>query len=375
MGQRQLPVASDIPKNSVFRSCAWLDAWLDVYGPDENIRLLAIEDFGNQRGSLYAWRQTIRHLWPILQLTPAGCGSHQISSPRSEYNRLECSAATFFSRIQDLGWQRILIEDICNFDFVLDVLDFLDAPSFSLSDLESLTAAANGANSRHLAIVFPRANRRSWIDAICLAVSFVEYSYCIVAEDFDNYKGALGGDTRRRYFGMRKRLQEEHSVEWEQISIAALPYFCAKLNAFHRERWGRPCYSQKSQEFISKFLLNLESQGGVCDLSAMRIDGEIRSVLLDVEWRDRRYNLQSGYDASWSNRYKLGSIHIGKKIEESIKSRRTYDLLAGQGLRADYKRHIATHVIPMFDFELCRGGLAYVRWLQLKLRHQKTTLA
>lgn len=111
---------------------------------------------------------------------------------------------------------------------------------------------------------------------------------------------------------------------------------------------------------MNAFIPHFISDGGSVYLSRLRVNGDVVSVLYDLEWQGVRYNLQSGYAESLHSQLKLGSIHLGKAIEEALDSGCQYECLAGEGKNDAYKKRLATSTPILASVEVRRGALAHL---------------
>ncbi len=317
------------PFESVFRTESWVQAWIDTWGNDRRIRLIDLGGRGNPLEYIYQERGLIKKSVPTKCLNLAGVGGFQISSPRSEYNDLNALLGLFggarelFRELAKLNWQQFYLRDC-------------------LANVISQWCSSSNYHNAH-----------------CVQERH-ELAYHVDANSFPDYLMSLGTSTRLKYFNRRNRLANFGEIERIGRPSAEAGNFFKELNNFHLMRWGRPCYSEQSQQFMSDFFCRLESQGGKVILDGLYVDGELVSVLLDVVWQGRRYNLQSGYLQQKYSRISLGSIHLGYGIEEAIKNSQIYDFMAGTGKNENYKLSISNASVNLQNLILVRGWLKII---------------
>lgn len=323
-----------LPMPSVFRTRSWVQAWLDTWGKHPGVELI---DLGGRRDPLdMLYRTTIRlKRWlPAETLCLAGIGVGAIHTPRSEYNHMsemtqQCGGEEGLKDVlKTLKWNQFIFPDV-----------LVDAPSHQ--QLLSLSTSTR------------------WP----LFVERDEPAYCIESASFKAYCDNLSGNTRRRYFHQRQRLESLGGFQAERWSIDRIETFFQTLNQLHISRWGRPCYSADSISFLKQFTANLEDEGGIVVLDVLKLNGAIVSVLFDIIWKGTRYNLQSGYVTSGASGLSLGALHLGYGIEEAVTNRQRYDCLAGRGKHTDYKRYIANKTYRLQTVILQKPSIAILRTL------------
>ncbi len=188
----------------------------------------------------------------------------------------------------------------------------------------------------------------------------IEISYRIQSDEFSRYKAQLSSSARTKYFNRKSKLSEYGRIEL--IELTSTQDFFQVLNEFHRLRWGRPCYSPQSMDFLALFVERIRGEGGQPILQLLQVAGETVSVLFDVVWDGVRYNFQSGYFEKKFPQIALGSLHFGIAIEQALAAGLAYDLLAGTGKNVNYKQKIATDEITMISTVLARGWLKRLYW-------------
>jgi hypothetical protein len=316
---------------SVFRTEAWVQAWIDTWGQDPRIELIDLGGKKDPLQTVYRIKQRLKKVLPLTTLVNAGFGFGSLSTPRAEYNSLQGlvdmagGVLPLQRQLDSLSWSQYSLADIS-----------------AQSTTNTLVRQLEAMGKWHLRLVKS------------------EPAYSIKSTDFPQYLAGLGANTRAIYFNRRQRLQEHGEISFRRYQCAEADEFFALLNNFHIPRWGCPCYSEQSQQFMTLFCQRLNAAGGRAIMESMSVAGEIVSVLFDVEWQGVRYNFQSGYNANKFNRIALGSIHFGYAIEQALTESFSYDLMAGVGKHSDYKAKIATHVIEFNSYMLVRGAAKYL---------------
>jgi hypothetical protein len=315
-------MAQNSPARSLFRSDAWVSAWLETWGRDRQIQIIDLGGRGAPLEMMYLLKHRIKNFVPVKSLLVAGYGFASFDPPRAEYNSLDslisCAGGLLplIHELKKLPWNQCVLTDICDNE---------------IAELLSVSTSL-------------------------LPVKFrSDIVYRIDAMDFREYKQGLGSSTRAKYFNRRSRLAEQGTIEL--FNSETPREFFSWLNQFHCARWGRPCYSPRSMDMFNLFLERIKQEGGGPILQMLRIDGEIVSVLFDVVWQGVRYNLQSGYNEKRFGHLALGSLHFGYAIEEALSDGNSYDFLAGMGKNANYKAKISTVCQPMNTYCLSRGWL------------------
>ena len=317
---------------SVFRTEAWVQAWIDTWGKDPKITLI---DLGGKKHPLecvYTENKRIKKILPVTTLHLAGVGCTNVSTPRSEYNDINGlialfgDIATLGKNLAILGWQEFLVPD------VIDNSDYID----SLKDLsQSLNAS--------------------------LYVKKVEPAYHVQIANFTDYLASLGASTRLKYFNRRDKLAAYGEIERRTHSLYEAEIFFKLLNDFHIHRWGTPCYSKASQNFLINFQERLSMLGGQSIMESLSVNGEVVSVIFDVVWAGKRYNFQSGYAENKFPKIALGAIHLGYSIESAIQNGQMFDFMAGTGKNTNYKANISNCITQIKTLSIQRSYLKLAR--------------
>lgn len=332
-------------RESLFRSRAWVQAWIDTWGSHAQIKLIDLGGRGDPLEHVYITRARLKKILPVSCLCLAGTGWGAIATPRAEYNNLDSlvslagSVAALADLLRPLSWQIFSLPDVI-------------FPGKDEQLLQTMASALGG-------IVH---------NAKC------ELAYSVAPQPWESYLANLGANTRLAYYNRRKLLSSLGVVEIRQHPLHEADAFFAQLNSFHSLRWGRPCYAPDTLSFMFNLGQRLPEEGGRLLLESLAVNGEIVSVLVDIEWQGTRYNLQSGY---YENRYAkiaLGALHMGYAIESALQQHCAYDFMAGQGKHSNYKARIATEQQPLVSYQLERGLLKPLRQLQMRFKAREMLL-
>ncbi len=136
------------------------------------------------------------------------------------------------------------------------------------------------------------------------------------------------------------------------------------LNRLHQLRWGKPAFVGPRLSFHQHLARGLAGRGELA-VSRLRVAGAVVSVLYDIRKGGRQYNINMGFDPTFSGKLSLGLIHLGYAMERAAEQLvTTYDFLAGPGQRSDYKRYLSQERRQLSCLQVLRGRLlpALYRW-------------
>ncbi len=318
-------------ETSPFRTQAWVQAWIDTWGKDPRITLIDLGGRGHPLEQVYLTRTRLKKILPLKILCLPGNGVGPLSTPRAEYNNLNSLVSMaggikeLATELRKLGWQQMRITDV--------------ESSAAIYDIQAL--AARLASPVH--------------------IESIDTSYSVQPVPFQTWLDQLGSNTRLAYYNRRQRLAQIGEISFVDYAWHEAPQFFKQLNEFHINRWGGPCYSPESQRFLHNFCERLTAEGGQAIMQAMRVNGEIVSVMFDFVWQAKRYNLQSGYYENHFPKIALGALHFGYAIEAALEQGQAYDFMAGMGKNANYKERIANHQTSMTSFSLETKPLSWLR--------------
>jgi CelD/BcsL family acetyltransferase involved in cellulose biosynthesis len=176
-----------------------------------------------------------------------------------------------------------------------------------------------------------------------------------LSQGFGDYLRSLGQSTRRSLWNLRRRLAQQGTVSFEQLSPAEIAGGLSDLNRLHHLRWQRPAFAGAGLDFHTRLAARMASRGELA-LSRLRVAGQVVSVLYDIRKGARQYNISMGFDPDFSRRVSLGLIHLGHAMESAAeRGVSTYDFLAGLGKRSDYKRHLSQARRNLSSVQVLRG--------------------
>ncbi|WP_196159536.1 GNAT family N-acetyltransferase [Reinekea sp. G2M2-21] len=315
----------DLDLNSnLFQSDAWHSAWTDVWGGSNPIQM---SDAPHHK-HFYQVTQQLKGWLYVDSFVPCGSHSDANSGVRSEY-----------FQISERFSEAIVAQAITSFAGQMIIPDVI----------------VQGPTAKVIASLVAKSGCQ-------LVVRNKELAYSVDCRegDFERYLFQLSGNTRAKVFNRRTRLKTMGTVTvgnmWPDVDA-----FIDILNHFHEARWSKPCFQGKNLSFVKTLLLNLGKQNKAVNLSALKLDQRVVSVALDIEYGNRVFNLQLGYDQSLSKGLSLGLLHLGYSIEDAMKKPGIYwyDMLAGQGKNTAYKQKLATSAIELADFVVVKP-----KWLQ-----------
>lgn len=310
----------------IFATHQWVDAWEKAWSDNENIiRLRPHENVNDCRDGFY----THQHFTPFglkfTTLFSSGVSTPASPSLRSEYFNLNDRAIEpFIDAAASYKWDQLYIPDLIS------------------SSLEYLEICRR-AQAKQFKVVIRD-------ESISYAVSLRE-------ANFEHYLQGRSGNTRAKLFNKRKSLLKAGEIRitnlWPNVEV-----FIETLNTFHLSRWCKPCYEGRNLKQIIYFLNEIARAGGVPDLSVIYCDNQPISAVLDVEYRGRIYNIQSGYREDFLRGVSLGTLHLGFQLEKAFMSGCDfYDFMAGKGKSSDYKKSLATHSELLISIMLVRSSL------------------
>lgn len=316
--------ASNYP--GIFATHEWVDAWQNAWSECAAIEVVQPHaDSDNCRDGFYRYTQSRLHLIKITTLFPAGISTPASPSLRSEYFNLQQElVGTFLTSARSFKWDQLYIPDL-----------MLASPHYLHL---CATAEAVGLN-------------------IIVRDHSVSYAVRLCDNNFADYLKGLGSNTRLKLFNKRKKLYQLGEVRVENL-WPQVDEFIALLNQFHLQRWGKPCYAGRNLLQITGFLKNIAVAGAVPDLSVIYCNDEAVSAVLDLEYRGRIYNIQSGYREKFQDGISLGTLHFGFQLEKAfISGAEYYDFMAGNGKNSDYKKSLATHSATLVSVMVVRSKL------------------
>lgn len=300
---------------SLFQSNAWQSAWWDTWGHQAGFEL--VRKWDGKVSGLYESNYRLKGVLPVRSLQFVGTSYRELRTPRTEYNRFceENSGGkelvdAMESLLEERAWTEAVFKD-------------LRTGSSEVSALVTIAAT------------------RGW----AFRVTSSDHGYAVnTAGCFTDYIGSLGAKSRLRLYNRRKIFESLGQVQECNLWPDNTDQFFSELNRFHLARWQKKCVTEKSLEFHKRFLSRIVHEGGRPVLSVIYCNGKVVSVLYNVWFEGVVYNIQAGFEEGFHPKLSLGSLHLGYAIEDAFLSPDTmsFDLLAGQGKREDYKARFST---------------------------------
>ncbi|WP_320826526.1 GNAT family N-acetyltransferase [Reinekea sp.] len=335
-----LPPGPD--RMTLFQTTAWQQAWQNSWLPTLQTPQFKLYP----AAGAYQVRHVLKGLLRVSSLVPFGCHAPLVGSMRSEYWHHVAPIEKQTPSVE--GWLQRALPYIKDQLLLRDVA--LDSAAFQ--------AIARFATAHNLALL-----QRD--ESIAYAVDSEHQS-------FANYLSILGANTRLKLFNRRKRFAQLGAIRvvnmWPDTRA-----FIEQINVFHLARWGRPCFSGTNRNFVEQLMTQLVADGHRVDLSALMLDEEIVSVLLDLTVEQRTYNLQGGFLEDRFKGISLGTLHFGYQIEKACVDQgvQVYDFMAGAGKHSNYKVKLGTMSTKLVDLALVKSP-----WLAVfyRLNEQKNRL-
>jgi len=310
----------------IFSTHEWIDAWQTAWADSGNIKLAEVHtSLAHGRHGFYQYSQTKFSLFKFTTLFPAGISTPVSPSLRSEYFVVgEQTAAEFIAAACGHCWDQLFIPDV-----LINSLEYAQ-----------LVQAAEATGLE----VLVRDTAASYAVRVC-------------GNNFEHYLKHIGSNTRLKLYNKRKKLHPLGVIEvrnlWPQLDE-----FIDILNGFHQQRWGKVCYQGRNLQQITTFLHTIAANGGAPDLSVIYCNGKPISAVLDLHYRQRIYNIQSGYLEKFQDGISLGTLHLGMQIEKAFSTDADYyDFMAGNGKHSNYKQALATHSENFASLMLVRNPL------------------
>lgn len=170
--------------------------------------------------------------------------------------------------------------------------------------------------------------------------------------DVRDYLAALPAGERRAMCARNARARVSYVPEGGSLG---------QLFELHDRRWGTSGMPPRVRQFLDA-LAAACAAGSDVQLRVSRLvhAGAPCSARLLLECDGATHDLQAGFDPTALRAASLGKLHLGFEIERAFAAPGThaFDLLAGQGMRADYKVRLAAEPVPLCDVHVVRS-----RWL------------
>jgi CelD/BcsL family acetyltransferase involved in cellulose biosynthesis len=194
---------------------------------------------------------------------------------------------------------------------------------------------------------------------------------------FGQYLAGLGQSTRRSLWHLRRRLGSPAEVRLEQVPGSDLDAAFADFNRLHTLRWGESAFGGKRLGFHRGLAADLARRGEL-RMSRLWVGARLVSMLYDIRKGSNQYNIKMAFDPSVEQQYSLGLIHFGFAMEAAAaEGVRSYDFLAGRGLKTDYKSHLGQRSDELATVHLTRGALLprLYRWYDSRMNNAGQEIA
>lgn len=327
----------------LFRSEPWLKAWLKSWGDHDSI---IDKPSRNTEGEGVNLRHVLlkikvkRRCIPVVRAFPLGISNLDLPSIRSEYFFLpqdEVSPSSYIDAALKSRWDEFFIPDI-------------------LRSSDLYNAIVKAAHERGLWPITVKTESTYAVD--------------LAHRDFALYVDNLSKSTRLKLYNRRKILNSIGEVSIENVWPQREKFY-EILNNFHQKRWGKDCFQGRNLVLINTLLDELSKQDDAVDLSVLKVNGRAVSVVFDIRFNRRQYNIQSGYMEHFDKRISLGTLHFGYQIEKAFASKNIdfYDFMAGSGKHSDYKKNLTNSQDQLISLLLVRNPymkLAYKAQEQIR---------
>ena len=186
---------------------------------------------------------------------------------------------------------------------------------------------------------------------------------------FDDYLHSLSANSRRKVYGQRNKLLAAGSLRIERYGNDDASECLSILSELHERRWGRRVFSEDWIRFHETLARSWDGAGST-SFSVLRLDDAPVSILYDIKFGKKVFNLQMGFDPSALDAASLGLLHLGYEIEHAASEGfEIFDLLAGSGMKTDYKRAISNAQTAMWTVQMVPNDtLASLYRVRNKLR-------
>lgn len=314
----------------LFLSWQWMYSWWEVYGNQENDKLLLIGVYDdNDRliclAPLYKSLYKLKKFIPITRIQFLGTKIGGYSGFRTEY--LQFIADFKYSEESTKLILRYLVKHV-NFD------------ELWLKDL-----VVNSNTYQNLSVV----NHKK---KLYRRLQSKDYTYGInVKDDFMSYIESLGKNSRLKVYNRRKVLNILGNITLESVDAGNYKDIFPILTDFHLPRWEISLSYNNHVKFISKLINDGSiSPSGI----VIRLDNEPVGCTFDIISGDRSYNLQIGYLNGINKKISMGSLTLGYATELYCNDPEImhYDLLAGEGKNTNYKVRIANEDVKLESLQI-----------------------
>lgn len=327
-------VWEDAGEAGLFQHPAWIREWLATFGGE--------------------------HLKPLVWLGLDGRGAVQAYSAWSIESRKTFGRA--FRRLQPLGssvWtpdafpsEHPALADRAGSRGRVRLRDVLDALLEADWDDVVVPYVCVGSEMDAALAPWAESHRLPWVRY------GLPNSYSIdTAGSFERYRSSLSANTRRAAFTKRHAAAVQNVAyvpESESVDAGLSTLF-----ELHDARWSVRGMPARGRAFLMR-VASRSAPGLRFRVSLLVRNGRPVSARLCATAKRRVYDLQGGFRDAEAVKLSLGKLHLGFDIESCFADRDvdTLDLLAGPGMRSEYKAPFATQTAEVYTFRAGRSALA-----------------
>ena len=321
----------------LFLGWAWQSAWWETWGKRFNLELFLFE-IRRADGTLVA----------LLPLNRRFAGNKSSGMSRIAFVGTVYGANTVRTELCDIIVRK-------EFDCVLNgILSFITCRHWD----EWFIRDIKKSHRLHLALEqWRKTNGFSWWRVASDPIYSID-----LTKGYESYKAGISASTRLKMFNRRNRLSKNGAVTLNR-HVEDKRAFFNSLNQFHEPRWGKACFDQSAMLFHLRFISRLPSNA--FQASELKLSDCAISVLYDVRIGYRIYNIQQGYDQNYSTGLSLGTLHMGYVLEAYFSEglAKSYELLAGNGKKTNYKSSISEQAGELYTGTIVRSRVHVVSLL------------
>lgn len=192
--------------------------------------------------------------------------------------------------------------------------------------------------------------------------------------DFPEYLKSLSSKTRLSLYNHRKKLKKKGDIEVQSVGVNHAASLLEKLNEFHQKRWKKNLFEGKRYEF-HKHIIPDAAMRNILDATALKVNGEVVSMLYDFKVKGVKYGFQLGFDQTFDKKISISQLHIGYAIERAFdEGLIRYDFLRGMGKSTkSYKGSMAQPYRETLTTQIIRNPvMKCLYWMYDKCTASKT---
>ena len=327
-----------------FMSWQWMSQWWINWGgrSSDELYMLAIyiDDELVGIAPLYIHQASyLKGLVPVKRLQLIGSRYTGSSGIRSEYlgtivkKGLEISVNETISRAiaSNKNWDEIVFSDLVKGSYFYDTINDLAANS--------------------------RLRKRKLGSDDCYTIN--------TEGSLEEYLATLGKNTRLKLYNRRKALSEHGEVSLKYVDLRESDDIFRCINEFHLERYRKPAFSEINIAVLRKVIDSMPESASFKCSSLMTVDKKPVSAIVNAFLNGKIYNIQLGFLEGLDKRISLGTLHLGYAIEMAFESPEivSFDLLAGEGKRSNYKARLASYHATLESIQILRKPIIRLMYL------------